>query len=179
MEFFPRFTQRLEIRELTLDDYASVHEYAKDPVVIRHMLWGPNSQQETLEYLHNAINNQFERPRSSYELAVVLRDSQSLIGGCGIYLSEHKNKVGEIGYCFNKNYWGKGYASEASRAMLDFGFNSLKLHRIYATCDPANIGSAKVLEKIGMKREGHLREHLWQRDRWRDSFLYAILEHEF
>jgi len=71
------------------------------------------------------------------------------------------------------------YATEAARALLTFGFGQLRLHRIFATCDPANTASARVLEKIGMQREGLLREHEWVKGRWRDSFLYAILDHEW
>ena len=73
----------------------------------------------------------------------------------------------------------KGYASEAAKEIIRFGFEDLNLHRIFATCDPNNIGSAKVLEKIGMKREGRLRQHKWRKGEWRDSFLYSILEQEY
>jgi hypothetical protein len=75
-------------------------------------------------------------------------------------------------------FWGKGYATETANALVDFGFDKLNLHRVFATCDPANTASAHVLEKIGMKREGRMREHMWARGKWRDSLLYAILEHE-
>ncbi len=80
---------------------------------------------------------------------------------------------------FSRGFWEKGYATEASRALMDFGFAELGLHRIFATCDPANTASAHVLEKLGMKREGRLREHKWSKGKWRDSFLYAMLEQEW
>jgi RimJ/RimL family protein N-acetyltransferase len=69
--------------------------------------------------------------------------------------------------------------TEAARAVLRFGFTELKLHRIFATCRPANIGSARVLEKLGMQREGHFRQHRWMKGAWHDSYLYAILDHEW
>ena len=63
-------------------------------------------------------------------------------------------------------------------AIVEFGFSKLGLHRIFGTCDPANTASVRLLEKVGMQREGHLREHKWGKGKWRDSFLYAILEQE-
>jgi ribosomal-protein-alanine N-acetyltransferase len=77
-----------------------------------------------------------------------------------------------------RRYWGQGYATETGKALLTFGFDGLGLHRIFATCDPANVPSAHVLEKIGMQREGRIREHKWAKRRWRDSLLYAILDYE-
>lgn len=89
------------------------------------------------------------------------------------------NREGWLGFCLNRHFWGKGYGTETANALLRFGFQQLDLHRIYATCDPSNNASAHVLEKIGMQREGHLREHKWAKGRWRDSLLYAILESEW
>ena len=70
---------------------------------------------------------------------------------------------------------GSGYATEAAAAVLRFGFDTLGLHRIWATCRPENLGSSRVLEKIGMQREGHLRDHVMVRGAWQDSLLYAAI----
>jgi ribosomal-protein-alanine N-acetyltransferase len=102
-----------------------------------------------------------------------------LIGACGIYVSNPDGQEGWIGYVFNRNFWGRGYATETAKALLKFGFNQLNLHRIFATCDPANIASAHVLEKISMQREGHLREHKMAKGKWCDLLLYAILDYEW
>jgi RimJ/RimL family protein N-acetyltransferase len=72
-----------------------------------------------------------------------------------------------------------GYATEVSKLLIEFGFETLNLHRIFATCDPRNVGSYKVLEKIGMTKEGRIREDLLLKDGWRDSLLYSILEQEW
>ena len=72
-----------------------------------------------------------------------------------------------------------GLASNAALKLLDFGFNALRMHRIYATCDPRNTGSARVLQKIGMKEEGRIREDLWIKTEWRDSLLFGLLAHEY
>lgn len=172
-------TERLVLREFDELDWQAVHEYASDPEVVRYMEWGPNTEDESRNFIRQAIAYQQEQPRRNYEFAVVLKARDRLIGGCGIHVSNPDSREGWIGYCFNRHFWGQGYATEAARALLTFGFDRLKLHRVFATCDPANIVSISVLEKIGMQREGHLREHKWAKGRWRDSFLFAILDHEW
>lgn len=170
---------RLALREFAQDDWQAVHEYAADPEVVRYMTWGPNDEEQTRGFIRRGMAGQEEFPRRKYELAIVLQAETRLIGGCGIVVSDPDDNGGWIGYCFNRRYWGQGYATEAATALLAFGFAQLGLHRIWATCDPANLASAHVLEKSGMQREGHLREHKWEKGRWRDSLLYAVLEHEW
>ncbi|MCM3039361.1 GNAT family N-acetyltransferase [Paenibacillus motobuensis] len=170
-------TKRLIIREFKLEDIADVHKYASDPFVTKHMIWGPNTEEETKEYIEMVIGQQRQMVRQDFEFAVVIQETGELIGGCGLHISG--SRQGETGYCFNHSYWGQGYATEAAGAMLRFGFHQLGLHRIYATCRPDNLGSAKVMQKNGMKYEGHLREHLWHKGKWHDSFQYSLLESEF
>lgn len=172
-------TERLVLRDFEERDWEAVHAYASDPEVVQYMDWGPNTEEETRKFVQRAIANQKEQPRRNYTLAIVLKSDSRLIGGCGIEVSNPDNREGWIGYCLNRNFWGKGYGTETARALLKFGFNYLNLHRVYATCDPANIASAQVLEKIGMQREGHLRENKRAKGKWRDSLLYAILDCEW
>jgi RimJ/RimL family protein N-acetyltransferase len=172
-------TKRLVLRDFEETDWKAVYHYASDLEVVRYMDWGPNTEEETKSFIQRAITHQKEQPRRTYTLAIVLKSDNTLIGGCGIYVSNPDNKEGWIGYCLNRDFWGQGYATETAEALLKFGFDQLKLHRIFATCDPANIASASVLEKIGMKREGHLREHKWAKGKWHDSLLYALLDHEW
>ncbi|SKC79277.1 GNAT family N-acetyltransferase [Maledivibacter halophilus] len=172
-------TSRLFIRDFVKEDWESVHTYASREDVVRFMEWGPNSKEETKNFISRAIDFQQQNLRVNYDLAVILKETGELIGGGAINICNRKHKEGFIGYCFNPMYWRKGYGTETAEGLLNFGFNKLNLHRIYATCDINNIGSAKVLENIGMKREGHLRQNKWIRDRWRDSYLYSILEGEY
>lgn len=172
-------TERLVLRDFEEADWKLVHDYASDPEVVRYMPWGPNTVEDTKNFIRRAIAYPQEQPRRSYSLAVVLASQNVLIGGCGIYVSNPDEREGYIGYVFNRNYWRQGYATETAKALLTFGFNQLNLHRIFATCDPANTASARVLEKIGMQLEGHFREHKWVKGRWVDSLQYAILDHEW
>ena len=179
MPQLPLETERLILREYRESDTADVHEYAKDPEVVRHMPWGPNTEVDSREFHKRIAAEQAADPRVSWELAIELKAEGRVIGGCGVRIQNAENREADMGYVLNRAYWGQGIITEAARAMLAFGFNQLGMHRIWATCHPDNIGSIRVLEKIGMRREGYLRENIWIRDRWRDSLLYAILDDEW
>lgn len=167
------------LREFEERDWRAVHEYACDPKVVRYMQWGPNSEAQTRSFIRRALSLQEEKPRWSFEFAVVLTNTERLVGACGIRVSNPEAREADIGYVFDRPFWGQGYGSEAARRILRFGFGELGLHRIYAIVDPRNLGSIRVLEKIGMKREGRLREHRLVRGEWCDSLVYAILEGEW
>ncbi len=173
----PMELDRLILREFVLEDWPYVHAYAQDPAVVRFMNWGPNSEEETQSFVAKAVQAQELAQRKSYDLAIVRKDDNRLIGGCGLYVESAWQ--GSIGYCLHSDCWGSGYVPEAGSGLLRMGFHDLRLHRIYATCDVQNTQSARVMEKLGMKREAHLREHILLRGSWRDSYLYSILEHEW
>lgn len=173
-------TKRFILREFREKDWPAVHEYASDPEVVRYLSWGPNTEQDTGGFVRRAIARQREQSRQNYEFAVVLKAEDKLVGHCGIGMSDAPHhKEGSIYYFFNSAYWGRGYATEAVNALLEFAFFQLRLHRIFATCDPENGASASVLKKAGMQREGCMRHHERIRGEWRDSLLYAILEDEY
>lgn len=172
-------SKRILLREFRENDWEKVHSYASDPEVVRYMDWGPNTKEETKAFISRSISSQKEEPRRKYTLAITLKGENKPIGSCDICVASSENKEGWIGYCLNRQSWNKGYATETAEALLKFGFQQLDLHRIFATVDPDNIASIHVLEKAGMKHEGHLREHKWSKGRWRDSLLYSILENEW
>ena len=102
-----------------------------------------------------------------------------IIGGCGIHYRRPDRSTAIDGYCFNRKFWGQGYATEALKFLLKFGFEVLNLHRIIATCDTRNFGSNRVMEKNGMRCEAHFIKNILQKGEWRDSFGYAILGSEW
>ena len=136
------------------------------------------SEEETREALRVQMNGRDADP-PHYYFAVTLRSTGTLIGVCALLIRYDELRHGELLYVLNRPYWGQGYATEAARALLGLGFSELDLHRIYATCRPANVASWRVMEKLGMRREGHLVQHRWMKGRWQDSLLYAILDHEW
>lgn len=172
-------SERVILREMEEKDWIDVHKYASQEKVCQYQPWGPNSEQESEEFVNQILIDVKKDPRSRFVFAVVLDESTEMIGAGEINIRDYSNRVGEIGYIVNPQYWGMGFATEVANLLIEYGFNDLNLHRIYATCDPRNIGSSKVLEKVGMIKEGKMREDLLLKDGWRDSLLYSILEHEW
>jgi [ribosomal protein S5]-alanine N-acetyltransferase len=169
-------TDRLLLREFVPEDWEAVHRYASDSEVSRFMDWEPfRDGAETRAFLAKKLIAQKARPRRDYQFAVLLKQDNRLIGSCSVAFSHIPSREAELGYNYERAAWGQGYATEAALAVVAFSFREVDQHRIWATCDPANVGSMRVLEKIGMQREGYLREHRWMKSRWRDSLLYAIL----
>lgn len=166
-------TPRLLLRELHPDDHGGVHAFAADPAVTRHTDWGPNTPEDTAAFLAEAVRDAGARPRRRYTLAVVERDRGMIAGSAELFVVSPAHRRGELGYALARRCWGRGYATEAARALLAFGFGPLGLHKISATCDPDNLGSARVLAKVGMAREGYLRDQLLVRGVWRDRLLFA------
>ena len=175
-------SERLFFRNFHLSDTDPVHAYASDPLVTQMTYWGPYTLLETGSFLQRAIRSAAEIPRSFYDLAIVTKEYGSLsspVGGCKIHLTDRENREGEIGYYLEQKSWNKGFATETAQSLLSFGFARLRLHRMVALCFVENRGSAHVLEKIGMTREGTLRKHRLKEGRWVDSFLYSILDSEW
>jgi [ribosomal protein S5]-alanine N-acetyltransferase len=172
-------TPRLVLRELGDNDAPAVQAYAGNIEVVRYLDWGPSTPEDTVRFLAVARAARDAVPRTAYHLAIALKGGSTLIGSCRIEIRSAANGSGDLGYVLNRQHWGHGYATEAIRHLLSFGFERLALHRIWATCDVENRASARVLEKIGMRREGHLRQNVRRKGEWRDSYLYAILAPEW
>jgi RimJ/RimL family protein N-acetyltransferase len=171
--------ERIKLRGLMRSDWPAIHAYASRPDVCRFQPWGPNTPEETITFVEAAVASAEEDPRRRYALAVILAEEGKVIGLAELNVRDAQFAVGEIAYVLHPDYWGRGIATEAARILLRFGFVMLGLHRVYATCDPRNVASSRVMEKIGMQYEGRLRETMLIRDGWRDSLMYAILAEEW
>jgi RimJ/RimL family protein N-acetyltransferase len=167
------YTPRLYLRAFRRADHAAVHAYASDPLVCRYMDWGPNTIEDTTAFLDAVL---YRKARGEFPLAIVERADRELIGAVELRVTSTSSRRGEMGYVLARARWGQGYATEAAAAVLAFGFERLGLHKVSATCDPENVASARVLEKVGLTREGYLREHLLVRGEWRDRLLFGALE---
>lgn len=173
------FTSRLHLREFVEDDWRAVMAYQSDPRYLRYYEWESRDEQEVKEFMQMFFDQQIQNPRIKFQLAVTLRETGELIGNRGIRKKSPESPEGDIGYEFSPEHWGQGYATETAREIVRFGFETLKLHRIWSWCVADNVGSWRVMEKVGMHREGHLRENEFYKDRWWDTFMYAILENEW
>ena len=173
------FTEKICLREFGKKDWADVHKYASQEIVCQYQPWGPNSVSESQDYIQEVLKEAAKNPRTRFAFAIIYKKEERLIGAVELHIGDTVNKNAEIGYVVHPDYWEKGIATDAATLIIKFGFEQLKLHRIYATCDPRNTASAKVLEKVGMTKEGRMRENLLLRDGWRDSLLYSVLEQEW
>ncbi|OEJ29628.1 GNAT family N-acetyltransferase [Streptomyces agglomeratus] len=131
----------------------------------------------TRSMLEGAVSRARQEPRSEYYLAIVVPPSDHVVGFCRIGLSGVR--AGKLGYATAASEWGKGYAADAARTMIRFGFRALGLHRISAAIGPDNLASIKLVEKLGFTREGILRDHVFTNGAWRDSVLFSVLEQEW
>ena len=174
-------TTRLLIRDYKSDlsEIEEVFAFTGDPVVATHSSWGPLTREATAEVLRSANQSAVQNPRLIYQLAIVLRASNALIGHASLLINTSEMQEAKIGYTLHQDQWRRGYATETANALLHFGFNRLKLHRMCATTAPTNVASRRVLEKIGMRQEGLLRKNVLQRGKWRDSLLFACIEDDF
>ncbi|WP_113716018.1 GNAT family N-acetyltransferase [Arthrobacter dokdonensis] len=169
-------TARLVLREYTTSDFAAVHAFASDARTLEFVDWCPNSDRDTRDFLEFCRARASEVPRTNRTLAITL-DSE-VIGSIGLTVKARVGKDGgreaEIGYTLHPDRWGKGHATEAAVALVDFGLSQLHLARITATCRPENTASAGVLQKIGMRQVGLLKNDRLIRGAWMDSLVFAI-----
>ena len=175
----PLETPRLIMRDFKKSDLKAVHAYSSLEEVSRFLVWGPNTLAQSREAIEGFIEDQRASPREIFDLAVTLKPKRVLIGGAGVRIIDRDNLTGEIGYTLHPDFWGYGLAVEAAGALLEAGFHALGLQRIVATCDQRNKASARVMERLGMRREGVFRGSKVIQGHWRDEFLYAILAEEF
>ncbi|QMV39881.1 GNAT family N-acetyltransferase [Cohnella cholangitidis] len=165
-------TRRLSIRSFKNEDWQAVLGYSSDKQVMKYMPAEAFTEKAAKEFVARQSGIHAEN------YAVVLNEGNILIGHMVFHkwFGEHTY---EIGWVFNRDYHNKGYASEAAQAILNYGFEELKLHRIIATCQPENTASYRVMEKCGMRREGFFRKCILKDAEWRDEYFYAILEEEW
>lgn len=172
-------TERLILRDFVADDWRDVLEYQSDPAYLRYYAWEERRPEEVQAFVAMFLGHQAEEPRIKYQFAIVLPETGRVIGNCGVRRRSVEARDGDMGYELAPLYWGRGYATEAARAVVAFGFEQLRLHRISAWCIAENVASARVLKRLGMRQEGHFRENEWFKGRYWDSLVYAMLDREW
>lgn len=171
-------TERLILRRFNLSDAPEVQRLAGDPQIADTTLNIPHPYEDGMaeEWITNHLK-QIEEGKLS-NMAITLKDSGQLIGAIGLHINPKFNHA-ELGYWVGVPYWNKGYCTEAAKAMLKHGFEDLGLHRIFAHYFTTNPSSGKVMEKIGMKYEGLLRQHACKDDTFFDLKHYGILKSDW
>jgi [ribosomal protein S5]-alanine N-acetyltransferase len=171
-------TERLDLREFVASDFDAVHAYASDPVVTRFTSWGPNTLEETQEFLVRTFKTNQEMPRRSFTFGIVDRASGALFGSCGLEACDASGRHYSFGYCLHRGWWGRGFGSEAASALVEFGFEQLEAHRLWAQVFAGNTASARILEGLGFRQEGIALQSLYVRNAWHDLKSYARLSSE-
>lgn len=172
-------TERLILREFNEDDWAEVLAYQSDPRYLRYYHWTSRTSEDVQAFVRMFLEQQAQQPRTKFQLVVMLKTTQQLIGNCGIRMESAGAHQGDLGYELSPDHWGHGYATEAARAVINFGFSQLGLHRIWSWCIAENIASWRVLEKLGMRLEGRLRENECFKGRYWDTLIYGMLKSEW
>lgn len=171
-------TSRLKIREFQPDDFDALLEIDADPRVCRYEPAVLTADQ--IRYrLEGALEWANETPRRIYKLALTIPPDDRVYGRLTLKVSLPAIREWEIGWTLHPQVWGKGYASEGARALLGYAFSQLNAHRVVAFCHAENNASLRVMERIGMRCDGRLRETICLNGTWYDELVYAILEHEF
>jgi RimJ/RimL family protein N-acetyltransferase len=179
MTFSELLTPRLALRRLRLSDCAAVFAVRSDPHVSRFQLWEPRSVEEVRSFLEGLLDLEPDTPGTWFQLAITLQDSGLLIGDCGLHFPPGEPHQAEVGITLASDHQGQGYATEALSAVLDYLFLSLGKHRVFASVDPRNRASIALLERVGMRKEAHLRESVWCQGEWADDLVFAVLEREW
>jgi [ribosomal protein S5]-alanine N-acetyltransferase len=173
-------TERLLLREISeADDWPAVLAYHNDPRYARFNDREAETEDDVRRFLHRITEWHAPEHRGFYNLAVTLRETGEMIGIAGVRQRDPAQPRGDMGYELSPEHWGRGYATEAARALLDFAFRELRLHRVTAHCLAENTPSVRVLERLGMRLEARLREHEWVRGRPRDELSFGILAEEW
>jgi RimJ/RimL family protein N-acetyltransferase len=168
-------TDRLILREFVAGDWPAVLAYQRDPLYLRLYEWEDRAEADVRAFVNRFVEQQLDQPRTRFQLAVTLKAGGRLIGNAGIRLNGVDSHAAEIGYELAPNEWGHGYATEAARAILRFGFEELGLHRVGAWTVADNTASARVLEKLGMTLEGRLRDYHRYKGRYWDVLMYGMI----
>jgi RimJ/RimL family protein N-acetyltransferase len=177
---WPLETARLVLRPFEASDLEALQAIQGDEENARWLYHDPRTLGETRELLALKTAGSTLRGEGEWlSAAVVVRVSGELVGDVSLLWSSEAHRQGELGFIFHQAHQGKGYATEAARPLLAFAFESLGLHRVVGRLEPRNVGSARVLEKLGMRREAHLVENEWVKGEWQSELVYAILAREW
>jgi RimJ/RimL family protein N-acetyltransferase len=153
--------------------------YRNDPVVARYQSWEGITEPKARAFIQEQKSIQPGVPGQGFQIAIELKESGLLIGDCAFKIKEDDARQAAIGFTLARQYQGKGFATEAVSRFLTYAFPAFDLHRVVAIADCENAASVALLERLGMRREGHFLQNVWFKGRWGDEYLYAILEEEW
>jgi aminoglycoside 6'-N-acetyltransferase len=173
-------TPRLCLRRFREADAEAFAGYRSDPAVARYQDWdSPYPVEQARRFATGMAEEPADVPGEWLQIAVTMLGDDALVGDCAFSPLAHEPRTVEIGFTIAPAHQGRGYAREAVSSLLAYLFGQLGKHRVTASCDARNTPSVKVLEAVGMRREGHLVESTWAKGEWTDDLIFALLGREW
>jgi RimJ/RimL family protein N-acetyltransferase len=177
---WPMRTERLLLRPFEDGDLSPLYVMQSNEEVVRYLYQDVRSLDDVRTALARKIDSvAVATEGDGVSAAVVLRDTGELVADLTLWLVSEGHQQGELGFVVHPAHQRKGYATEASRPMLAFAFNTMGLHRVVGRTEARNVGSARVLEKLGMRREAHFVQNEWVKSEWQSELVYALLAEEW
>lgn len=172
-------TERLIIRPFELTDAEAFSAYRSDVAVARYQGWeAPYPLEKAIEFIQHMQQWKPEMLGEWLQLAIVRKDSGAMIGDCAFYILKDGRQA-EIGLTLTQDAQGFGFGREVTLRLLAYLFDDLNMQRVRANCDPRNVPAWGVLERVGMRREGHMHRSTWMKGEWTDDYWYAMLDEEW
>jgi RimJ/RimL family protein N-acetyltransferase len=176
----PLETDRLLLRPFAPSDFEALHAILSREDVSTYLYWGPQSEEEVQERLKKMIDfRSIEGPGDTLRLAMLLKANGRVIGDVVLHWRDDPHRQGYVGFVVHPDHQGKGFATEATGPLLRVAFEDVGLHRVTGHVEARNAASARVLEKLGMRREAHFVENEFVKDEWQSELVYAILDREW
>jgi RimJ/RimL family protein N-acetyltransferase len=177
---WPIETGRLVLRPFRADDLAAFHAMHSDERVVRWLYNDARDEQEARELLGRKIAAAALSEEGQWlSCAITLRETGEVVGDLSLHWVSEEHRCGEVGFILAPAHQGRGYATEAAAALLPFAFETMGWHRLIGRTEARNKGSARVLEKLGMRREAHLVENEWVKGEWQSELVFALLDREW
>ncbi len=177
---YPIKTDRLLLRPFAEGDLDALHTYHRLPEVARFLMWPPRSREETARSLAYRIEHPtLEREGDVLVLAVEHQETGALLGEVNLAWRSEEHRTGELGFIFDPRHHGHGYAGEAAAEVLRLGFEQMGLHRVIGRADARNTASAKLMTRLGLRREAHFVENEIVKGEWTDEVVFAVLAREW
>jgi RimJ/RimL family protein N-acetyltransferase len=177
---YPVRTERLDLRPYRRDDLEDLLAFHSQPEVVRYVPWPVRDREQSRIALEAKLTQGvLTEPGQWLVLAMELRETSTVIGEVLLKWESETNRQGEIGFAVHRAHHGRGFASEAAHAIVRLGFEDLALHRIVAVCIDANLRSVRLLRRLGMRQEAHLRDNVFFKGEWADQLVFGLLEDEW
>jgi len=175
----PLASPRLFLRRLQGSDAAALTSYRSLPEVARYQGWESFGLDDAARLIESQRHSEPGVPGTWFQLAIVEKATESLVGDCGLHCQQDDPRLMEVGITLAPGHQGRGYATEALGCLLDFVFGTLGKHRVSAVTDAENAAAAALFRRLGFRQEAHHVEHRWYKGYWDSEFVFALLKREW